>query len=142
MKTTNEMSFNRWMDKEVVVYVYNGILFSHNKKKILPSEGRFLCVSHSVVSDSLWPHGLYLTRLLCPWKSPGKITGVGCHFLLQGIFPTQGSNLGLLHCRQILYCLSYQGSPWGHDAKWNKCGREREKLYDIIYMHNFKKLNS
>ena len=43
--------------------------------------------------------------------SPGKNTGVGCHFLLQGIFPTQGSNPGLLHCRQILYHLSHQGSP-------------------------------
>ena len=40
---------------------------------------------------------------LCPWNSPGKSTGVGCHFLLQGIFPTQGLNLGLLHYRQILY---------------------------------------
>ena len=36
---------------------------------------------------------------------------MGCHFLLQGIFPIQGSNLGLLHCRQILYQLSYKGSP-------------------------------
>ena len=41
-------------------------------------------------------------RLRCPWVSPGKNTGVGCHFLLQGIFPTQGSNPGLLHCRQML----------------------------------------
>ena len=44
--------------------------------------------------------------------SPGKNTEVGCHALLQGIFPTQGSNLGLLHCRRILYHLSHQGSPW------------------------------
>ena len=43
--------------------------------------------------------------------SPGKNTGVGGHVLLQGIFPTQGSNPGLLHCRWILYCLSHQGSP-------------------------------
>ena len=42
---------------------------------------------------------------------PGKNTGVGCHFLLQGIFPTQGLDPGLLHCRQILYHLSHQGSP-------------------------------
>ena len=42
--------------------------------------------------------------------SPGKNTGVGCHALLQGIFPTQGSNTDLPHCRQILYCLSHQGS--------------------------------
>ena len=44
--------------------------------------------------------------------SPGKNTGVGCHSLLQGIFLTQGSNPGLLHCRKILYHLKHQGSPW------------------------------
>ena len=60
----------------------------------------------SVVSDSLWPHGLY-----SPWNSPGQNTGVGSHSLLQGIFPTQGSNPGLPHCRWILYQLSHQGSP-------------------------------
>ena len=48
--------------------------------------------------------------MVSPWNSPGKNTEVGCHSLLLGIFPTQGSNLGLLHCRQILYHLSYQGS--------------------------------
>ena len=47
-------------------------------------------------------------KLLCPWDSPGKNTGVVFHSLLQGIFPTQGSNPGLLHCRQILYHLSHQ----------------------------------
>ena len=58
--------------------------------------------------------GLQATRLLCPWNSPGKNTGVGCHFLLQGIFSTQGSNPclpRLLNCRQILYPLSDLGSP-------------------------------
>ena len=53
--------------------------------------------SHSVMSDSLWPHGLYPTKLLCPWDFPGKNSEVGCHFFFQGIFPTQGSNLHLLH---------------------------------------------
>ena len=43
--------------------------------------------------------------------SAGKNTGVGCHALLQGIYPIQGLNPGLLHCRWILYCLSHQGSP-------------------------------
>ena len=61
-----------------------------------------LKVKSSVMSDSLRPHGLQPTRLLCPWAFPGKTTGVGCHFLLQGIFPTQGSNPGLLHYRQTL----------------------------------------
>ena len=49
------------------------------------------------------PHGLYPARLLCPWDSPGKNTGVDYHFLLQGIFPTQGLNPHLLHYRQSLY---------------------------------------
>ena len=62
--------------------------------------------SHSVVSDSLQPHGLY-----SPWNSPGQNTRVGSRSLLQGIFPTQGSNSGLPHCRWILYQLSHQGSP-------------------------------
>ena len=53
------------------------------------------------------------TRLLCLWNSPGKNTGVGIHFLLQGIFPTWRSNLGLLNCRQILYWLSNLGCFWG-----------------------------
>ena len=62
--------------------------------------------SHSVVSDSLQPHGLY-----SPWNSPGQNTGVGSLSLLQGIFPSQGSNPGLLHCRRILYQLSHKRSP-------------------------------
>ena len=66
--------------------------------------------SRSVMSNSLWPHGLRPTTLLHPWDFPGKNTRVGCHFLLQRIFPTQGSNLSLPHCRQSLYCLSHQGS--------------------------------
>ena len=45
----------------------------------------------------LQPHGLYATRLLCPWNFPGKNTGVGSHFLLQGTFPPLGLNLYLLH---------------------------------------------
>ena len=49
--------------------------------------------------------------ILCSWNSSDKNTGVGCHSLLQGIFLTQGSNPGPLHCRQILYHLSHQGSP-------------------------------
>ena len=67
-------------------------------------------VSCSVMSDSLSPYGQQPARLLCPWDSPGKNPGVDCS-APQGIFLTQGSNLGLLHYRQILYHLSHQGSP-------------------------------
>ena len=83
--------------------------------------------NHSVVSHS--------SRLLCPWNSPGKNTGVGSHFLVQGLFQTQGLDPDLLHCRQILYCLSHQGSggkriclqcrrsrfdPWVRKIPWRR----------------------
>ena len=74
--------------------------------------GSLVSVSRSVMPDSLGPYGLQPTRLLYPWDFPGKDTGVGCHFFLQGIFPIQGSNPGLPHCRQTLYSLSHQGSHW------------------------------
>ena len=60
------------------------------------------------MSKSLQPHRLYSATLLCPWDFPGKNTGAGSHSLLQGIFPTQGRNPGLLHSRQILHRLSHQ----------------------------------
>ena len=67
---------------------------------ICPEEGACACVlNHPGTSDSLQPYGLYSSRLLCPWNSPGKNTGVGSHSLLQETFPTQGLSLGLLHCR-------------------------------------------
>ena len=88
-------------------------------------------VSCSVTSDSLRPRGLWLTRLLYPWESPGKNTGVGFHFLLQCIFPTQWLNLGLLNCRQTLYHLSHQGSPKDCFGvclfKWTKKGNKKCK---------------
>ena len=68
-------------------------------------------VSYSVMPNSLLLHGLQPARLLYKWNSLGKNTGLGYHFLFQGIFPTQGSIPGLLHCRQILYCLSHQDIP-------------------------------
>ena len=61
-----------------------------------------LLFSRSVMLVSLRPHGLEHARLLCPTSSPGKNTGMSCCFLLQGIFPTQGLNRGLLHCGQML----------------------------------------
>ena len=72
-------------------------------------------VSCSFMSNSLWLHGLWPSSLLCPWSSPGKNTGVGWPHSKdpphKGVFPTQGLNPGLLYYRQIVYCLSHQGSP-------------------------------
>ena len=82
--------------------------FQHDRK--LPA-----CHSCCLVAQShltlLWPCGQYPARLLCPWDFPGKSTGVGCHFLLQGIFPTQVSNTHLLHWQAHPLLLSHQGSP-------------------------------
>ena len=74
-------------------------LLNQHRHPVFPLVTCVSCVT-SVVSDPLQPHGLQPTRLFCPWAFPGKNTGVGCHFLLQGIFVTQGLNpwlLGLLH---------------------------------------------
>ena len=84
----------------------------------------------SLLSDSSQSDGLQPTRLLCPLNFPGKNTGVGCHFLLQGIFLTHGSNLllmCLLHCRRILYFLSHRemaqiiGSNHNFPERWTQC---------------------
>ena len=70
---------------------------------------RNVCVLSHPVMSTLPSYGLEPARLLCPWGSPGKNTGVGSHSLLQAISLTQGLNLDLLHCRQILYGLSHEG---------------------------------
>ena len=76
------------------------------------------CKAALVVSDSWQPGGLQPARLLCPWDSPGKSTGVGCHALLQGIFPSQGLNrwllclLWLLRWQAESLPLSHLGSPY------------------------------
>ena len=74
------------------------------------------------MSDSLRPYGLQPTRVLCPWDSPGKNTGVGCHAPLQGIFLTQESNpclLCLQHWQPGSLTLSHQESPYTHIYLWN-----------------------
>ena len=76
------------------------------KKKGNHYELTQLLVKVSQLCPTLQPHGLY-----SPWNSPVQNTGVGSLSFLQGILPTQGSNTGLLHCRQILYPLNYEGSP-------------------------------
>ena len=76
-------------------------------------------------------HGVF--RFFCPWNTPGKNTGVGCHSLLQGIFPTQGLHLSRLCCREILNHLSYQGSPFVYHFPnlwplWGKILRELSNM--------------
>ena len=88
-------------------------LFMRRKNILLRCYSRalkLLLFSRQVISDSLWSRGLSPARLLCPWNFPGKNTGVGCHFLLQGIFPTQRLNPHILHWQADSLPLSHQGS--------------------------------
>ena len=77
----------------------------------------YVCVSCSVVFDSLRPQRLQPTRLLCPWDSLGKNTGMDCHSLLQRIFSTQGLNPSLLHCRQVLQRMTALNTRVAKEAK-------------------------
>ena len=87
----------KWLSSSIPAFII--------KLKHRACPGQLLSESHSVMSDSLQPHGLY-----SPWNSPGQNTGVDNRSLLQRIFLTQELNWGLLHCRWILYQLSSQGS--------------------------------
>ena len=93
-----------------IIFTLQTLILSSASYAKNDSESRAV-LSCSVTSDSLWPHGLQPAMLLCLWNSPGKNTGVSCYVLLQGVFPTQGSNPSLSHWRRILYQMSYQGSP-------------------------------
>ena len=86
-------------------------------------------VSRSVISNSLWPQGLQPARLLCPWDSPGKNTGVGSHSLLPGISPSQWLNPSLLHCRKILYCLSRLYQKATYYMKYMKCWKQANSYW-------------
>ena len=83
-----------------------------------------------VVSDSLWPHGLY-----SPWNLPGQNTEVGSRSPLQGIFPTQGLNSGLPHCRQILYQQNHQGIKNEIEIRRRNIINRDKKVYFIIVEH-------
>ena len=89
-------------------------------------------VNHLLVFYSLQSHGLQPTRLLCPQDFPGKNTGMGCHFLFQEIFLTQGLNPGLLHCGQTLYCLNHQGSPKLRQRHYLNFPRSNRSLVNSI----------
>ena len=146
-KTLIQNTIDRWIDKEDVVHVYNGMLPSHKKEwnnaicsnmdeprdyhikrsksdreRQIPHDITYVwnlkydmkvqVVKVLVAQSCPTLHDL-MDCLLCPWDSLGKNIGMVSHSLLLEIFPTQRSNPGLLHCRQILYRLGHQGSLYG-----------------------------
>ena len=103
------------LEKEKMELQESSSLTSHYPTELQPCLLKWLtfivCAVASVFSDSLWPHGPQHARLLCPWNFPGKNTGVGCHFPLQGILLPQESKPGLLHWQADSLSLRHQGSP-------------------------------
>ena len=87
----------------------------------------------------LWLEGLKPARLLCSWSFPGKDTGVGCHFLFEGIFLSQGPNLCLLHWQVSSLPLSHLGSPHleKHNNSNNKTNTSLEMLTLILCLPNY-----
>ena len=86
---------NFTLQRKILTFMY----FQHFQSSIATE---VLCSVISVVSDSVQPHGLQTVRFLSLCNFTSKNTGLGCHIFLQGIFRTQGLNLGLPHCRQML----------------------------------------
>ena len=93
------------------------------------SEVTQLCLT---LCDSLQP-----TRLFCLRDFPGKSTGVGCLFLLQRIFLTQRSNMGLPHCQQTLYRLSHQGNPFPFFKLSHKTKVKKKWIHKIAKLHSY-----
>ena len=116
-------STNEWIKKLWNIYMYEIYIceiYTHTHTHTTYTCTQWNTVLRSVasvVSDSLWPKDCRPQGSSVHGDSPGKNTGVGCHALPQGIFPTQGSNPGLwclLHCRQVLYPLNLLESPMEH----------------------------
>ena len=105
----NSMYF--WLLYQKLTYINANTCTHLNSYTLVTSLVSRFCEDTPDYNKSLWPHGLQPSRLICPRDSAGKNTGVGSRSLLQGIFSTQGSNLGLPHCGQILSSLSHHGSP-------------------------------
>ena len=111
----------------IEIVIFNNIYINANIKNINinnESENKI----HSVMSNSLWSHGLY-----SPWNFLGQNTRVSSLSLLHGIFPTQESNPGLLHCKQILYQLSYVGAKRQRKLLMFKCFVSCHKILALFH---------
>ena len=95
------------MYRPLLLFQFGSASPSPSESKVQALHLHLYCVPAKLLQSCLTLRscGLQPVGLLCPWNSPGKNTRVGSHSLLQGIFPTQGSNLGLTHCRQIFFTI-------------------------------------
>ena len=118
--------------KEQWVIWLKNLICLHGRLKILWKENcqLLICIRLFEIPMDCSP-----ARLLRPWNSPGKNTGVGCHSFLQGNFLTQGSNPGLRHCRQILYCSSHQGNHLSQQR--SHCGRKHRRYLRVTIRKSF-----
>ena len=126
------MFLSVWNCDNYISLACNRSLHTQSKEKLKKNGCCVVCVS--VMCSSLLPHGLQSARFPFPWHSPGKNTGVGSHALLQGIVPTQGSNLCLLHplhWQVDSLPRSHQGSSFSH---WQVTSLVREETHMEAYL--------
>ena len=124
----------QWVIKQIMEYSCNRILLNNTNKLLVYMTTFCCCLVTKSRLTLLWPYGLKTSRVLCLWDFPGKNTGVGCYFLLQGIFPTQGLNPSLLHWQADCLPLSHQCESIKYYIEWKKLDTKDYTLYDSMYI--------
>ena len=137
VKTLKEPSLHQWWVYRKVCPTYTRCLQPLDTNRKIPAFAAAWTGFQGLVLVAK-PCPTLCDPMVCPWTFPGKNTGVGCHSLLQGIFPAQALFQDLLHCRLILYCLSYQRLS-GHYANLNKKYERKTNFMVSLIYGNFKK---
>ena len=126
MAASTIQNSSKWKQAKKSITTRTNKYYIHRKVRVKS-------LSHVRLSATSWT----AAHQAPPWDFPGQSTGAGCHFLLQGIFPSQGSNPGLPHYRQTLYCLSHQGSHYIHITEYYLTLRRNRQMVTRLTVVSF-----
>ena len=126
MAASTIQNSSKWKQAKKSITTRTNKYYIHRKVRVKS-------LSHVRLSATSWT----AAHQAPPWDFPGQSTGAGCHFLLQGIFPSQGSNPGLPHYRQTLYCLSHQGSHYIHITEYYLTMRRNRQMVTRLTVVSF-----